>query len=234
MVILKAKQLGIEEGKKSRTDCTVVETNIHHPKDSSLLGDCVRVLTRLMKKAKEKFKLKFTNHRLRAKRRVLGISNAESMTKRMPLYRDLILVKEETVKEETVKEETVKEATVKEATVKEATEIAERLGEAACQTAMDGALADAISTIGHSGRKLSPMQLRCRSFTRSNDAAETKSTSGRGPSLRRNSMRPVASRERSGYSRTGGWLANPAWAESSPAKWDHGKLHDSSRMQWHT
>ena len=33
-----------------RVDTTVVETNIHYPTDSSLLGDGNRVLTRLMKK----------------------------------------------------------------------------------------------------------------------------------------------------------------------------------------
>jgi IS5 family transposase len=33
-----------------RVDTTVVETNIHHPTDSTLLGDGVRVLTRTMKK----------------------------------------------------------------------------------------------------------------------------------------------------------------------------------------
>ena len=33
-----------------RVDTTVVETNIHYPTDSSLLGDGVRVLTRTMKK----------------------------------------------------------------------------------------------------------------------------------------------------------------------------------------
>ena len=33
-----------------RLDTTVVETNIHHPTDSTLLGDGVRVLTRLMRK----------------------------------------------------------------------------------------------------------------------------------------------------------------------------------------
>jgi IS5 family transposase len=37
-------------GRKMRVDTTVVETNIHYPTDSSLLGDGVRVLTRLMKK----------------------------------------------------------------------------------------------------------------------------------------------------------------------------------------
>ncbi len=35
-------------GRKLRVDTTVVETNIHYPTDSSLLGDGVRVLTRLM------------------------------------------------------------------------------------------------------------------------------------------------------------------------------------------
>ena len=33
-------------GRRMRVDTTVVETNIHHPTDSSLLGDGVRVLTR--------------------------------------------------------------------------------------------------------------------------------------------------------------------------------------------
>ena len=33
-----------------RVDTTVVETNIHYPTDSSLLGDGVRVLTRTMKR----------------------------------------------------------------------------------------------------------------------------------------------------------------------------------------
>jgi transposase, IS5 family len=33
-----------------RVDTTVVETDIHYPPDSSLLGDSARVLTRIMKK----------------------------------------------------------------------------------------------------------------------------------------------------------------------------------------
>src|SRR5215210_2505087 len=40
-------------GRKLRTDATVVETNIPHPTDSALLGDGVRVLSRLVGKAKE-------------------------------------------------------------------------------------------------------------------------------------------------------------------------------------
>jgi transposase, IS5 family len=41
---------GLTEGRRMRVDTTVVETNIHYPTDSSLLGDGARVLIRTMKK----------------------------------------------------------------------------------------------------------------------------------------------------------------------------------------
>jgi IS5 family transposase len=41
---------GIVAGRRMRVDTTVVETNVHCPTDSSLLGDGARVLTRVMKK----------------------------------------------------------------------------------------------------------------------------------------------------------------------------------------
>jgi transposase, IS5 family len=43
----------VTRGRKLRTDATVVETNISQPTDSGLLGDGVRVLGRLMSKAKQ-------------------------------------------------------------------------------------------------------------------------------------------------------------------------------------
>lgn len=43
----------LTRGRKLRTDATVVETNIPHPTDSALLGDGLRVLSRLVGKAKE-------------------------------------------------------------------------------------------------------------------------------------------------------------------------------------
>jgi len=43
----------VATGRKLRVDTTVVETNIHYPTDSSLLGDGVRVLTRVMKKVRQ-------------------------------------------------------------------------------------------------------------------------------------------------------------------------------------
>lgn len=97
LVTLKAEELGIENGKKVRTDCTVVESNIHHPNDSSLLWDSVRVLARLMECARDEFGIEFHDHRRRAKRRALNISNAKSMQERTPLYRDLLKVTKQTV-----------------------------------------------------------------------------------------------------------------------------------------
>jgi IS5 family transposase len=44
---------GLIEGRRMRVDTTVVETNVHYPTDSSLLGDGVRVLIRTMKKVRK-------------------------------------------------------------------------------------------------------------------------------------------------------------------------------------
>jgi transposase, IS5 family len=48
-----ARQNKVTTGRKLRVDTTVVETNIHYPTDSTLLGDGVRVLTRIMKKVSD-------------------------------------------------------------------------------------------------------------------------------------------------------------------------------------
>ena len=89
----------IEKGRKVRVDCTVTESNIHHPTDSSLIEDGVRVLTRLMVRAKESLDnidIVFTNHHRRAKKRALGILNSRKKKQTM-LYRDLINIARKTV-----------------------------------------------------------------------------------------------------------------------------------------
>lgn len=48
-----AQDKGVVQGRRMRVDTTVVETNIHYPTDSSLLGDGVRVLTRTTRKITE-------------------------------------------------------------------------------------------------------------------------------------------------------------------------------------
>lgn len=91
-----AYEHGVEDGKTVRGDCTVVETNIHGPRDSLQLWDTVRVLVRLLKRTKE-YGVRFTNHSRRAKRRALGIANVGAPTKRVKLYRDLLRVTESTL-----------------------------------------------------------------------------------------------------------------------------------------
>src|SRR5947207_4524912 len=48
LVVRAAVALGLEDGAKLRVDTTVVETDIHHPTDNTLLWDVVRVVTRLI------------------------------------------------------------------------------------------------------------------------------------------------------------------------------------------
>ena len=48
-----ARSLKVSRGRKLRVDSMVVETNIHHPTDSALLSDGVRVLSRLLRRAKK-------------------------------------------------------------------------------------------------------------------------------------------------------------------------------------
>jgi len=124
-VVRRANELGVEKGTKMRTDCMVVESNIHHPTDSSLLWDCVRVFSRLMKRAKKKFGLAFQSHRLRAKRRALEINNANTSEERKPLYRDLVGVCEQTLLQ--------------------AQTMAEKLDRLPCENVMDAMLAGALA-----------------------------------------------------------------------------------------
>jgi IS5 family transposase len=51
-VVAVARQLKVTRGRKLRVDSTVVRTPIHHPTDSSLLADGVRVLCRLVRRAR--------------------------------------------------------------------------------------------------------------------------------------------------------------------------------------
>ncbi len=51
-VVVLAQAHKVTRGRKLRVDSTVVETNIHYPTDSRILGDGVRVLSRLLRRAK--------------------------------------------------------------------------------------------------------------------------------------------------------------------------------------
>lgn len=90
----------VVQGRKMRVDTTVVETNIHYPTDSSLLGDGARVLTRTMKKMEQqaggKLKRKIRNRTRSVNKRVIAIATAgrhkgpEGELKRKRQYRELL------------------------------------------------------------------------------------------------------------------------------------------------
>ncbi|HEX8812338.1 MAG TPA: ISNCY family transposase [Terracidiphilus sp.] len=74
-----ARQEGAAEGHKLRTDTTAVETNVHFPTDSTLLGDGIRVLSRSLKRIATECKsgaLEVVNHGRAVKHRLLEISRA--------------------------------------------------------------------------------------------------------------------------------------------------------------
>lgn len=95
MLVCVAQQAGVETGQRVRTDCTVVESNIHDPSDSELLWDCVRVLTRLVGQARDLLgpaQVELGNRTRRAKRRRKEIAYAKTAQDRQRAYRDLLRV----------------------------------------------------------------------------------------------------------------------------------------------
>ena len=78
-VVTRAKALGVARGHCLRTDTTAVETNIHHPSDSSLLADSVRVLSRSLKTIRQNCReggWRVVDHARASKYRLLEIARA--------------------------------------------------------------------------------------------------------------------------------------------------------------
>lgn len=74
-----AQEQGVAQGRKLRTDTTVVESNVHYPSDSTLLGDGIRVLSRSLGRIASQCKsgvLAVVNHARAVKYRLLEISRA--------------------------------------------------------------------------------------------------------------------------------------------------------------
>lgn len=103
LVIKAAVDLGLENGKKLRVDSTVVETDIHHPTDSTLLWDTVRVVTRLVGDLDELLPHGvpgFTNRNRSARRRMQEIQRMTPKERQRRLirkYRELIRTTEQVV-----------------------------------------------------------------------------------------------------------------------------------------
>src|SRR5437867_1691450 len=95
---------GLEDGEASRGDTTVVETDIHHPTDASLLWDTVRVLTRLVKQLRQLVPHHLPRYPKRtraAKRRMYELQRMTASQRehqQVPKYRQLIGIAQETLK----------------------------------------------------------------------------------------------------------------------------------------
>jgi len=94
-----ARERGLVQGRKMRVDTTVVESNIHYPTDSSLLGDGARVLTRTMKKVEKAtggLKKRIRDRMRSVNKKVLAIALAgrlkgpEGEERRVERYRELL------------------------------------------------------------------------------------------------------------------------------------------------
>jgi len=103
LVLQTAIDLGLEDGTRLRVDCTVVQTDIHHPTDSTLLWDSVRVLTRLVGRlgqATEQTFSGFRNHTRAARRRMQAIQRMTAQQRHQQQnkkYRQLIGITEQVV-----------------------------------------------------------------------------------------------------------------------------------------
>jgi IS5 family transposase len=120
-----ATTLKVTQGRKLRTDGTVVETNIHPPSDSSLLADSVRVLGRTLQRAKTVLaeshtlaKATFRNRTRSARRATrqvrqhLGRGGASGKARGTEAYQRLVNISQATISQaETVLEALAENAT---------------------------------------------------------------------------------------------------------------------------
>ena len=78
-VLSLACEHGVAQGQKLRSDTTAVESNVHYPTDSSLLGDGIRVLSRSLQRIAHECKngaLAVVDHGRAVKHRLLEIGRA--------------------------------------------------------------------------------------------------------------------------------------------------------------
>ena len=102
LLVQAAVALGLEDGKKLRVDTTVVQTDVHHPTDNTLLWDVVRVVTRLVGRLADVIGRinGFPNRRRAARRRMLAIqrmTTTQRQARQTGKYRELIGIAEEVV-----------------------------------------------------------------------------------------------------------------------------------------
>lgn len=94
-LLASAGKAKLERGRVVRLDSTITAALVHEPSDSSLLGDAVRVMVRLLKAANELSAgsaRAWRDHRRAAKKRARDIQYTRGRPKRVQLYRELIKI----------------------------------------------------------------------------------------------------------------------------------------------
>lgn len=91
LVVEQAVQRGVESGTTVRTDTTPVAAPLRAPTDSALLGDAVRVLERLLRKAQPLCPMSLPSHGRRVRRRTTALRRPKlDEEERESLYYDLL------------------------------------------------------------------------------------------------------------------------------------------------
>jgi len=89
-----ALQLGVDDGKKIRTDSTTIATNIHHPTNAALLWDCARVASRLLKRSHALInEIRCHSYAKASKKLLYEIVNTKGKNakeKRLPLFKKML------------------------------------------------------------------------------------------------------------------------------------------------
>jgi len=91
IVLEAAHRFGVERGRVTRTDATVMETNIHKPSDSSLLEDAVKLMfAKLRGLSSVGYPIAFCDHRRGSKKHARQIQHMRKSAKQVATYRKLL------------------------------------------------------------------------------------------------------------------------------------------------
>jgi IS5 family transposase len=89
---------GLEDIQSIRQDTTVVQSNIHHPTNNSILWDCIKETNRLLRHLKEEVNgLKYMDYSTEAKKTFFKINNTKPKDKRKELFRKQLILYVKTI-----------------------------------------------------------------------------------------------------------------------------------------
>ena len=89
-----ALELGVDDGKRIRTDSTTITTNIHHPTNAAFLWDCIRVSSRLLKRSHTLInEIRCRSYAKASKKllyKIVNTKGTDAKKKRLPLFKKML------------------------------------------------------------------------------------------------------------------------------------------------